>query len=53
MFQLTFSVAFALGPWLGMQALEVFGARALWIAASLFGVLSALMMVRVKTPEPA
>lgn len=47
LFQMTFSLAFALGTWLGMVIFEQFGAAALWIATFMAGVLSATMLWRV------
>jgi predicted MFS family arabinose efflux permease len=45
----TFSVAFALGPWLGVQVLESFGARALSASCLLCGWLSGFLMLRLRT----
>ncbi|MFN7947665.1 MAG: MFS transporter [Blastocatellia bacterium] len=46
-FQMTFSLAFSLGPWLGTQALDRYGARLLWSGAFLCSLLSAAMLSRI------
>lgn len=51
-FQMSFSLAFAIGPWLGTQTLEWYGAHTLWGGALLLGLFSALLMLRV-SPERA
>jgi predicted MFS family arabinose efflux permease len=53
LYQMTFSLAFAIGPWLGAYTLEQFGARMLWSATLICGALSAAMMIRVSTPNTA
>lgn len=50
---LTFSFAFALGPWIGTAILQEFGASVLWPVIFLLGVLSSLMMRRVRAIENA
>jgi len=52
LYTMSFSAAFALGPWLGTTTLDRFGPAVLWCAAFLLGCLSALMMGRVR-PLPA
>ena len=47
-FQMTFSFAFMIGPWMGTEILENFGSFALWIGCFLFGLISALMMLKLK-----
>ncbi len=46
-YQMTFSLAFILAPWLGTQMLERFGATWLWSATLVLGILSAVMMWRI------
>jgi hypothetical protein len=38
---MSFSLAFAVAPWLGTQAMEALGTRAVWVAAFACGGLSA------------
>lgn len=47
MFQMTFSLSFAVGPWIGTQVYEHFGSRMLWLGALLCGLLSTAMLARV------
>jgi len=49
MFQMTFSLALALGAWLGVAVLEQFGANTLWIGTLFAGILSATMLWRTDT----
>lgn len=51
LYTMAFSVAFAVGPWLGNYVYELFGPLTLWIGTLIFGCLSALMMLRVRTTE--
>jgi MFS family permease len=46
--QVSFSVAFTLGPWLGARLLELAGARTLWTVTFALGTISALLMLRLK-----
>jgi len=46
-YQMSFSLAFILAPWLGTQMLEHFGAKWLWGAAFVLGSISAAMMWRI------
>jgi len=48
MFQMTFSLSFALSGWLGATMLEQVGGPALWGATFLAGCISALMLRRIK-----
>jgi len=48
-YQMTFSLAFIIGPWLGLQVLEHFGAEVLWPATLVAGFLSALLMIRIRS----
>ncbi len=52
LYTMTFSLAFALGPWLGTALLEALGPQALWGATFACGCLSALMMHRLHEPKP-
>jgi MFS family permease len=47
----TFSIAFVLGPWLGVLLLDRFGGAAVWTCALCAGCLSSAMLWRV-TAEP-
>jgi MFS family permease len=47
-FQMSFSFAFMLGPWLGTEALEHLGSFNLWIGCLAFGLISAAMMLKLK-----
>lgn len=49
-YQVTFSLAFALGPWLGNVIYEYYGAQILWLAAFIIGLISAVMLHRVEKP---
>ena len=49
LYMMAFSAAFMLGPWLGTQLLERFGATVLWTAIFGLGMLSALVLSR--TPQ--
>lgn len=62
LYSMSFSGAFALAPWLGARTMELLSPRALWAAAALCGILSALLLSRVHparhvaaepAPEPA
>jgi len=48
LYTMSFSVAFAIGPWLGTLALDRRGPAFLWGAAFLLGCLSAAMMARIR-----
>lgn len=39
-FQMTFSIALMLGPWLGTEILDLFGANTLWIFTFIFSLIS-------------
>ncbi|MCB0832368.1 MAG: MFS transporter [Bacteroidetes bacterium] len=47
-YNLTFSISFALGPWLGTLVYETWGGVILWIGTFFVGCLAALMMRRAK-----
>lgn len=42
-FQMTFSLALMLGPWLGTEVLDLFGSEILWIGTFVFSTISALL----------
>ena len=46
---MSFSVAFLIGPWIGIAVLERFGATALWGGAFVCGFISAAMILSMKT----
>lgn len=55
LYTMGFSVALAVGPWLGSQALEHFGPKTLWIGAFFCGCITVVMSwyLRVrKEPDP-
>jgi len=47
-FQMSFSFAFMVGPWLGAEALEQFGSFYLWIGCFVFGLISTILMLKMK-----
>lgn len=47
-FQMSFSFAFMVGPWLGTTALDLYGPFNLWIGCLIFGLISTVMMLRLK-----
>lgn len=47
-FQMTFSFSFMLGPWLGALAFEHFGSVILWTGCFVFGLISAVMMMKLR-----
>ena len=47
-FQMSFSFSFMVGPWMGTQALELFGPFYLWTGCLVFGLISAVMMLKLK-----
>jgi len=48
-FQMTFSLSFILGPLFGTKVLEDFGSDILWGLIFLLGILSAVLMIKLKT----
>jgi len=50
LYTMTFSVAFAIGPWAGTVVLERWGALVLWGSVFLLGIAAAMLFVRL--PEP-
>ncbi len=51
LYQMTFSLGFALSAWVGTAVLDQFGATTLWTATFVAGCVSAAMMWRVKGEE--
>jgi len=47
-FQMSFSFAFMVGPWLGAESLEQFGPFNLWIGCLVLGLISSIMMLKLK-----
>jgi MFS family permease len=50
-FQMTFSFSFMIGPLLGTVILEEFGATVVWIGTFLLGMLTAAMMLKLKSKK--
>lgn len=48
-YQLMFSICFTLGPWLGTVIFEEFGSFTLWIGTFMFGLISTIMMLKLKS----
>ena len=48
-YQMTFSFAFSAGPWLGTVVYQDYGSVILWIGALVFGLITAALMLFVKT----
>jgi len=46
----TFAISFAfmVGPWLGTTALDLYGPFNLWIGCLVFGLMSTVMMLKLK-----
>lgn len=51
LFTMGFSVALAIGPWLGTQTLERFGSAPVWIGAFCCGCITAVMVWRMPVKE--
>jgi MFS family permease len=51
MYMMTYSIAFAIAPWLGTATLERFGSTTLWTASLIGGCLSAAMMLVLKSKQ--
>lgn len=49
LYVMSFSVAFMIGPWIGLVILERFGAAVLWGSAFVCGSISAAMILAMKT----
>lgn len=48
-FQMSFSISFMAGPWLGAVVLENYGSFSLWMGAFAFCIISAMMMSGLKS----
>ena len=46
-YQVNFSLAFTIGPWLGMTVLEILGPQILWAGAFLLSLISSISMLRI------
>jgi MFS family permease len=51
LFQMSFALAFAVGPWLGTLALARLGGRTLWALTFLLCLVAAAMLARIHEPE--
>jgi predicted MFS family arabinose efflux permease len=51
LYTMTFSVAFAIGPWAGTVVLERAGARVLWGLTFALGTIAAALFLRMPEPE--
>lgn len=49
LYTMGFSVAFAIGPWLGVQVLEGLGPTAVWLGTFACGLMTAVMIWRQRT----
>jgi predicted MFS family arabinose efflux permease len=47
-FQMSFSFAFMVGPWLGTTTLDLYGPFNLWIGCLVFGLISTFLMLKLK-----
>ncbi len=47
-YSMAFSIAFIIGPWMGTELLEKFGAQLLWAVIFLIGLISTLMMLKLR-----
>jgi len=47
-FQMSFSFAFMVGPWLGATALDLYGPFNLWIGCLVFGLISTVMLLKLR-----
>jgi len=52
-FQMSFSTAFTLGPWLGTLVYDNFGAREVWFAAIIVSVISAAALLSIPSKPAA
>jgi predicted MFS family arabinose efflux permease len=51
LYLMTFSIAFAVAPWLGTEVLERFGGTTLWTASFIGGCVSAAMMLLLRSGQ--
>ena len=52
-YSMTFGIGFTLGPWAGLNVLEVAGARTLWLACLVVGSLSTFLLARIRSEAGA
>jgi MFS family permease len=52
LYLMTFSIAFAIAPWLGTEMLERLGGTTLWSVSFVGGCISAAMMLLLKSGQP-
>ncbi len=50
-YQMSFGIAFIIGPWIGLQVYEHYSGQTLWVVMFLIGLLSSMMMWRLKEHE--
>lgn len=50
LYTMSFSLAFATGPWIGTTVYERHGSRVVWAGALALGLLSAALLARVRAP---
>jgi MFS family permease len=51
LYTMGFSLAFAIGPWLGTQIMETFGASTVWVGTFACGCITAIMMWCLRSGE--
>jgi MFS family permease len=47
-YQMSFGIAFIIGPWIGLQLYENYSGQILWMVMFLIGILSTMMMLRLR-----
>lgn len=52
-YQMCFGLCFTVGPWIGLHVLDRYGAPALWTTMFVFGLVSTLMMWRLRHDRSA
>jgi MFS family permease len=53
LYSMSFSIAFALAPWLGTRLMEAAGTRAVWAAAFACSLFSAILIASLRRPPAA
>jgi MFS family permease len=46
-YTMCFGLAYAVGPWLGSVVMQRYGSPTLWLGCAAFGLISALLLIRV------